>query len=85
MTTFLPGLCLKFLSETVTEVGDAQDSVGLLNRKLREAQTAHLQIQLIITSSFIQDWLRSKSRLEHDLTIKKKPKCQRFYYLMITF
>lgn len=42
----------------VSEVGEIQDSVGLLNNKLREAQTSH------------QDLLRNKSRLEHDLTIK---------------
>jgi len=42
----------------VSEVGEIQDSVGLLNGKLREAQTSH------------QDLLRNKSRLEHDLTIK---------------
>merc|ERR1719422_1194718 len=42
----------------VSEVGEIQESIGLLNDKLREAQTAH------------QDLLRNKSRLEHDIAIK---------------
>ena len=42
----------------VGEVGEIQESIGLLNNKLHEAQTAH------------QDLLRNKSRLEHDINIK---------------
>ena len=42
----------------VGEVGEIQESIGLLNNKLHEAQTAH------------QDLLRNKSRLEHDIAIK---------------
>ena len=42
----------------VEEVGQIQESVDLLNRKLNEAEHAH------------QDLLVNKARLEHDLKIK---------------
>ena len=48
----------KIFSRLVGEVGEIQESIGLLNDKLRESQTVH------------QDLLRNKSRLEHDLAIK---------------
>ena len=53
--------CFNFnliLSRLVGEVGEIQESIGLLNDKMREAQTVH------------QDLLRNKSRLEHDIAIK---------------
>merc|ERR1712173_553931 len=40
------------------EVGQIQESVDLLNRKLNEAEMSH------------QDLLQNKARLEHDLKIK---------------
>lgn len=42
----------------VEEVGQIQESVDLLNRKLNDAESAH------------QDLLMNKARLEHDLKIK---------------
>lgn len=42
----------------VEEVGQLQESIDLLNRKLAEAEAAH------------QDLLRNKARLEHDIKIK---------------
>lgn len=42
----------------VDEVGQIQESVDLLNRKLNDAESAH------------QDLLVNKARLEHDLKIK---------------
>jgi len=42
----------------VEEVGQLQESIDLLNRKLSEAEAAH------------QDLLRNKARLEHDIKIK---------------
>jgi tektin-3 len=42
----------------VEEVGQLQESIDLLNRKLSEADSAH------------QDLLRNKARLEHDIKIK---------------
>ena len=45
-------------SRLVGEVGEIQESIGLLNDKMREAQTVH------------QDLLRNKSRLEHDIAVK---------------
>jgi hypothetical protein len=42
----------------VEEVGQIQESVDLLNRKLSEAEQAH------------QDLLVNKARLEHDLKVK---------------
>ena len=49
---------LLFLYLIVEEVGQIQESVDLLNRKLNEAEHSH------------QDLLMNKSRLEHDLKIK---------------
>merc|ERR1719461_1945433 len=42
----------------VEEVGQIQESIDLLNRKLNEAEMSH------------QDLLQNKARLEHDLKIK---------------
>merc|ERR1719431_1546001 len=42
----------------VEEVGQLQESIDLINRKLSEAESAH------------QDLLRNKARLEHDIKIK---------------